>query len=159
MFESKNIYVLNKKDPNAIVYEDADGTIIRLTREQFSSEDEFLRFKAWSDENYHEAEKERHKQSNHTLSLDAISDEAAMVCSAEDDVCEWQRLEEREQLRQMLMSGIDTHLTTVQRRRLWLHVVDGLTLREIAKSENVVFTKIDRSVKLAKEKMKKFLKP
>ena len=53
MFYSKSIYALNKKDRDAIVYEDSDGSLIRLTRENFPSQEEFLRFKAWSDENYH----------------------------------------------------------------------------------------------------------
>ena len=35
MFNSKNSYALNKKDVNAIVYIDADGNIIRLTRADF----------------------------------------------------------------------------------------------------------------------------
>ena len=56
MFYSKSIYALNKKDRDAIVYEDADGSLIRLTRENFPSKEEFLRFKAWSDENYHDVE-------------------------------------------------------------------------------------------------------
>jgi len=30
MFYSKSIYALNKKDRDAIVYEDADGSLIRL---------------------------------------------------------------------------------------------------------------------------------
>ena len=42
MFNSKSIYALNKKDPNAIVYPSVDGTLCRLTREDFASEAEFL---------------------------------------------------------------------------------------------------------------------
>lgn len=41
-------------------YEDSDGSLIRLTRENFPSQEEFLRFKAWSDENYHDVERECH---------------------------------------------------------------------------------------------------
>ena len=33
MFNRKSSYALNKKDPNAIVYMDANEAIIRLTRE------------------------------------------------------------------------------------------------------------------------------
>ena len=32
---------------------DANEVIIRLTREDFASEKEFLKWKSWSDENYH----------------------------------------------------------------------------------------------------------
>lgn len=40
MFNRKSSYALNKKDPNAIVYMDANEAIIRLTREDFASEEE-----------------------------------------------------------------------------------------------------------------------
>ena len=40
MFNRKSSYALNKKDPNAIVYMDANEAIIRLTREDFASEKE-----------------------------------------------------------------------------------------------------------------------
>ena len=49
MFNRKSSYALNKKDPNAIVYMDANEAIIRLTREDFASEEEFLKWKALSD--------------------------------------------------------------------------------------------------------------
>ena len=52
MFNRKSIYALNKKDPNAIVYMDANEVIVRLTREDFASEEEFLKWKSWSDGNY-----------------------------------------------------------------------------------------------------------
>ena len=53
MFNRKSIYALNKKDPDAIVYMDANEVIVRLTREDFASEEEFLKWKSWSDGNYH----------------------------------------------------------------------------------------------------------
>ena len=34
---------------------DANEAIICLTREDFADEEEFLKWKAWSDENYHTA--------------------------------------------------------------------------------------------------------
>lgn len=67
MFNRKSIYALNKKDPDAIVYMDANEVIVRLTREDFASEKEFLKWKALSDEDYHASEKEAHVYANHTL--------------------------------------------------------------------------------------------
>ena len=157
MFESRNIYVLNKKDPNAIVYEDADGSIIRLTRDQFSSEDEFLSFKAWSDEDYHETEKARHQYSDNTLSLSGLSDEAVAVGSVEDSLNEQAQTEDRERLRCLLMSELDTQLTEVQRRRLWRYVVDGITEERIAEEEGIAQQNISKSIRAAIRKMKKFL--
>ena len=49
MFNRKSIYALNKKDPDAIVYMDANEVIVRLTREDFASEKEFLKWKVRQD--------------------------------------------------------------------------------------------------------------
>ncbi len=45
MHRKKSDYALNKLDPNAIIYIDAEGRTERLTREDFSSEEEFSRWK------------------------------------------------------------------------------------------------------------------
>ena len=79
MFNRKSSYALNKKDPDAIVYMDANEVIVRLTREDFASEREFLKWKALSDEDYHASEKEAHVYANHTLALDELSEEACLV--------------------------------------------------------------------------------
>ena len=65
MFNRKSSYALNKKDPDAIVYMDANEVIVRLTREDFASEKEFLKWKALSDEDYHASEKEAHVYPRH----------------------------------------------------------------------------------------------
>ena len=52
MFNRKSSYALNKKDPNAIVYMDANEAIIRLTREDFAREEVFLKWKSLSDADY-----------------------------------------------------------------------------------------------------------
>ena len=70
MPDKNSIYTLNKKDPEAIIYTDADRHIIRLTRADFDTEADFLKWKAWSDANYHEEEKRDHVEGNHTLPLD-----------------------------------------------------------------------------------------
>lgn len=60
MLDRKSIYSLNKADSDAIVYTDADGNIIRLTRQCFSTDEEFKKWKAWSDEDFHAEEKKDH---------------------------------------------------------------------------------------------------
>ena len=50
MFDRKSDYALNKKDPEAIVCKSVSGVHIRLTHVDFSSEAEFQKWKAWSDE-------------------------------------------------------------------------------------------------------------
>ena len=42
MFDTRSVYALNKLDKDAIVYPSVTGEDIRLTREDFSSEEEFL---------------------------------------------------------------------------------------------------------------------
>ena len=53
MVNKNSIYTLNKKNPDAIVYPSATGKPIVITRDDFPSEEEFLAFKKWSDENVH----------------------------------------------------------------------------------------------------------
>lgn len=84
MFNRKSIYALNKKDPNALVYTDADGNLIRLTRDDFASEEEFLCWKKVSDADYHGEEKADHLYYDGTLSLEGLSEEAIAVPSAEE---------------------------------------------------------------------------
>ena len=52
MFDKKSEYALNKHDQDSIIYISVSGHI-RLTRADFSSEEEFLKWKAWSDEDYY----------------------------------------------------------------------------------------------------------
>ena len=51
MFDPKSDYALNKMAPDAIVYMDATGEVTRLTQADFSSLEEFQRWKAWLYEN------------------------------------------------------------------------------------------------------------
>ena len=88
MFNRKSIYALNKKDPNAIVYTDADGNLIRLTCDDFASAAEFQRWKDWSDSDLRKEENADHKQSDNSISLEVLSEEATAVVSIEDEYME-----------------------------------------------------------------------
>lgn len=48
MFDNKSDYALNKKDQDSIVYSGSDGHVARITRADFSSEEEFLFWKSCS---------------------------------------------------------------------------------------------------------------
>ncbi len=52
MFDTKSDFALNKFDRDAIVCRSVTGVHIRLTRADFASEEEFLRWKVWSDGDY-----------------------------------------------------------------------------------------------------------
>jgi len=142
MFDPKSDYALNKLDPDAIVYMDATGTLTRITLEDFSSPEEFQRWKAWSDESYHQIENADIILSKHTLSLHGLSEKAIAVQSPEDTLIETQEQQDREEMRRLLMDGLDNCLTPIQRRRLWLSCVYGLTVRQISQVENVAFKNI-----------------
>lgn len=101
MFNRKSSYALNKKDPNAIVYMDANEAITRLTCEDFASEKEFLKWKSLSDEDYHASEKEAHVYANHTLALDELTEEAASIPAV--DVC-MEQVHDRAEVTRILRS-------------------------------------------------------
>ena len=156
MVNKNSIYALNKKDPDAIVYPSANGKLIRVTREDFPSEEEFLAFKKWSDENFHEEEKLDHREANHILSVDDLS-EAALAVPAADVIMERQheRAEKRKIASDMVVKLKDK-LTDIQFRRLWMYCVEGKTEQQIAEIEGVDQQRISKSILAAKKKIKKF---
>ena len=83
MFDKKSEYALNKHDQDSIIYISVSGHI-RLTRADFSSEEEFLKWKAWSDEDYHEREKSGRSFNDNRMDLNECLDVIGTVQSAED---------------------------------------------------------------------------
>lgn len=157
MFDTKSDYALNKMDPEAIVYIDSRGTLIRLTVENFASPEEFQRWKEWSDGDYHKIDNAGVTFSKRTLSLHDLSEQVMAVQSPEELLIMLQEQQEREELRRLLMEGVDNCLTQSQRRRLWLYCVDGLSEEAIALAENVRQQSISECLSRAKENLKKFL--
>ena len=68
----------------AIIYISVSGHI-RLTRADFSSEEEFLKWKAWSDADYHEREKSGRSFNDNRVDLNECLDVIGTVQSAEDE--------------------------------------------------------------------------
>ena len=151
MPDRKSIYTLNKKDPEAIVYTDADKHIIRLTRADFDTEADFLKWKAWSDENYHDEEKSDHVEDNHTAPLD----EKTGAADGPEVIIE-QRFEKQAQERYTAETVIRVkgQLTEKQFRRLWLYCVGGLTQQQIAEAEEVGQRRISTSITGAIKKIR-----
>ena len=151
MPDRKSIYTLNKKDPEAIVYTDADRHIIRLTRADFDTEADFLKWKAWSDENYHDEEKSDHVEDNHTAPLD----EKAGAADGPEVIIE-QRIEKQAQEKYTAETviRIKGQLTEKQFRRLWLYCVGGLTQQQIAEAEEVGQRRISTSITGAIKKIR-----
>ena len=156
MVNKNSIYSLNKNNPDAIVYPSATGKPVFITREDFPSEEEFLAFKKWSDENFHEEEKLDHREANHVLSVDDLS-EAALAVPAIDVLMERQheRAEKRKIASDMVVKLKDK-LTDIQFRRLWMYHVEGKTEEEIAEIEGVAQQQVSKAILAAEKKIKKF---
>ena len=157
VFDRKTLYALNKLDPDAIVYMDADGRLVRLTRNDFATEDEFLAWKSWSDENFHDEEKRDHIYANHTNPLVENPDKPSLVAASLEAVVV-RRSEQEEQARRFaeLRSLMRDKLTERQFRRLWLYCAEDMTEQEIADMEGVGQQRVSNSIKAALKKIRKF---
>ena len=155
MFKKDSLYSINKKNPDAVVYKFANGEQSLVTRADFSTE-EFLAFKAWSDEDLHTEDKRDVLAGIRQVSIDDIS-EAAISVPPADVVMERQhiRAEQRRKASDMVVKLKDK-LTDTQFRRLWMYHVDGKTEEEIAEIEGVAQQQISKSIIAAEKKIKKF---
>ena len=158
MFDRSSDYALNKKDPEAIVCKSVTDIHIRLTRLDFASQEEFEKWKRWSDEDYLEIERQDHIYHNHTLTASVLAEIVLAALSPEEKVMDEQARMEREQLYQVVRSALETQLTPAQSRRLWLYAVDGLTEAEIASKEQIRQQSVSKRINAAKKILRKVLK-
>lgn len=157
MFDRKSDYALNKKDPGAIVFKTAAGAYIRLHREDFSSEEEFLKWKGWSDEDYRVVDVRNNAYTKLTVSLERIPEQTGALSPEQLLIEQYDQLD-REQFCRLLLEGINTCLSETQRRRLLKFYFEGQSEEEIAQAEKVSQPNIAESLWRAKEKLKKFFK-
>lgn len=158
-FETMNdIDGARSKNPFSVSpYTDADGNLIRLTCDDFACAAEFRRWKDWSDSDLRKEENADHKQSDNSISLEVLSEEATAVVSIEDEYMEQISADEAAVLVRLLRQGLSSHLTETQRRRLWKYCVEGKPVRLIAKEECAYRNAVWKSIQAAKEKMFEFL--
>ena len=155
MQDRKSIYTLNKKDPEAIVYTDADKHIIRLTREDFDTEADFLKWKAWSDADYHAEENGDHVQKNHTISMTAVAEKTGTADGPEVIIEQRFERQTRDHYTADTVIRVKGQLTEKQFRRLWMYCVDGLTEQEIADEEKVGQQSVSASITAGIKRIKK----
>ena len=158
MFDNKSDYALNKKDQDSIVYCGSDGYVAHITRADFSSEEEFLFWKSWSDANYKETDYAKSYFHRHTVGLDTIGDNARNIPSPEEMLLYKVEREEQVQEAMKLVQMISESLTEVQFRRLWLHYVHKENVRSIAQAEGVAHPSIVASITSAQRKILKIVK-
>ena len=141
MFDPKSDYALNKLDPNAIVYKSADGIHTRLTREDFASEEEFQRWKAWSDGDYDERETVGRDFYDNCVQMDERIDTVTSVPSVETILVTAQReVEMRQKHKKAIadaLASVKSQLTKKQYRRVWMRLVMEMSVEKIAIQEHV----------------------
>jgi len=150
MFDRKSDAALNKNDPDAIVCRSVKGVHIRLTREDFSCQAEFEKWKKWSDEDYYQREHTSGGKDTQCYSLDEERDSHGSL-SLEDIVMAHLLPESRQILMdkrhgevQEQIQRLKQLLTKTQFRRLWMFLVDGLPIKEIAAREQVSTQRVSR---------------
>ena len=150
MFNKKSEYAQNKREKDSIIYISVNGHI-RLTRADFSSEEEFLRWKQWSDEDYYETESQG--RGYYDIS------EAGAVESAEDAYFREQMADEIEAARKALcqerMARVKALLTAKQYRRIWMYLAEGKSITEIARVEGLSKASVSNSIAAALRKLRK----
>ena len=157
MFDNKSDYALNKKDQDSIVYCGSDGYVAHITRADFSSDEEFLFWKSWSDADYKETDYAESYFHRHTGGLDTIGDNAGNIPSPEEMLLYKAEREEQVQEAMKLVQMISESLTEVQFRRLWLHYVQRENVRSIAQAEGVAHPSIVASITSAQRKILKIV--
>jgi len=155
MFNNHTDYARNKFEHDAIVYCNTFGEIIRLTSDDFESEEEFQKWKSWSDTNYYTDDRGDVVNNKHCVSIDGLLDttcpnpsvDAKMIC--QDECAD----EYRDYLTKI--AQIRGCMSETQFRRLWLHEAECYRLVEIAEMEGVSATAVFYSLEAAQKKIKK----
>lgn len=143
-------YAANKTDAQAIVCRSATGEDVRLTRADFESEEEFLKWKDWSDADYKQSERRDRAYNDRRLSLAAayfLSDRENECLSGEPNAAE-------QQTRDDLVSHIRSLLTDTQFGRLWRRFVCGRELADIAAEDGVSVAAVSNSIKRAAKRIR-----
>ena len=158
VFDRKSLYARNKLNPDAIVCPDNNTGEFLITKEQFTSEAEFRFWKEWSDNDYHTSAKCDSREADHTLSIENLSYEMRTPDSIEDYI--FQKIERKQHQEEMaaLIIACKAQVTEKQFRRIWLCYVYGKTHRAIAAMDGVSHQAVSKSIRLSKEKIKKFFK-
>ena len=159
MSQKKNLpyvsdHTLNKSDPEAIVYRDADGNLIRLTEADFASREEYEKWKAWSDEDYAEIEKGDRQYYAHKRPL---FDQDCPIPSVEEVFFGRSERRQRESEEEKIVAAFLKQLTPIQRRRFIMYFGQRMTLKEIARIEGVGFPRIEESIDQCRKKASIFI--
>ena len=160
MFDTKSDFALNKFDRDAIVCRRVTGVHIRLTRADFASEEEFLRWKVWSDGDYYDTEKDGRDFYDNGIPLDPRVDKLGAVPSIEAGILAAldaaEASAEQAQRTAVLMEQIKACLTETQYRRLWMFHARKMNVTAIARAEGISKASASRSISAALKNISNF---
>lgn len=156
----KSDYALNKKS-ESIVYRSDTGEIIEITKEAFLASDtelteqDFLAWKARSDEMLRQTDRDDWRQTYKNVSVNGLEETAHCSTLPLDE--EYMEIQDRfyamQAIRQLLRSD---SLTPTQRRRFRLYYFNGLTMRKIAELEGVYLNAVAGSLTAATDKLRRY---
>jgi DNA-directed RNA polymerase specialized sigma subunit len=157
-------YALNKKNPEAIVYRFADGSIVTVTLEAYLAEnpgktaEDFHTLKTLSDADYHGWDRADYRQTWKNLSIHGWEETEHCAGESLEEMLIDRPERESEESRQLVLAAqaLDK-LTDIQRRRYLMHTAKGLTTREIAAKEGTSQRTVMDSIQGAEKKIRKFL--
>jgi hypothetical protein len=155
----KNDYAINKESKD-IVYQSVTGEVITITKAQFLSEnpdlteDDFIRLKSFSDENYRIRCNADNSANKHGRQYsDSAGARKSVECST---VCREDSKALQNQFSRLYMA-VDTCLSETQKRRFKLRYFQKLTIRQVATAENACLSSIEESLDVARKKVQKYL--
>ena len=158
MFNRKTDHALNKTEAIAIIYQDANGNIIRLTVQDFSSPKEFRKWKNWTQMKNHAEEKNNHRYRNHTVCLDDLTGCIPATSGMEEETAAKEAAQEYAYKRQALFHQVKALLTPTQFRRMWMYHIEKMDTYEIAAMEGTCHQAISQSLAAAEKKIASKLK-
>lgn len=152
-------YAVNKFS-KGIVYRFDDETI-EISLEDYlrenpdKTEEDFLRLKAISDEIFLEEIRLETAQGRKLVSIQDLENNLACAIPPVDEQYIQQEKKEQDK-RKMDKLFRAAGLTEKQKRRLYLHCVEGKSFRAIAEIEGVHWTSVEECVNFALKKLKKY---
>lgn len=160
---NKTDYAINKNSPN-IVYR-FHNEIVEITLEDYlkenpgKTEQDFAELKILSDQIYYEQDRVESAQTRKDVSIHGLEETKLCATPFLEDQLEEHETEKR--LSRCTMKALeclfsDDVLTETQRRRLWLYIFKGFSIRQIGKLEKRSHQVVARSINLGIKKMKKF---
>lgn len=158
MPKKRNIYAMNRQDPNAIVYLDSDGSTIRLTREDFSTEEEFQKWKAWSDQQYLMESRQEKNYWDRKVTIKEFDQRQGTPADSETLLLERENRMAQKRAAQIVTKDIQRLLTKNQYRRLWLYGVMHMTEEEIGRLESVSHQTVSKSLRSAMRRIRKYIR-